>query len=107
MLRELWFDTVRATSSMRNQFQGTLRLIFLRRLIMIKSAISNTVYTRLVATTSIVAKLAVCAVLIGGAVSCAHAATKKPEVRSPSQAKLAELDRDWKRLHSRSHRGAL
>ena len=49
---------------------------------MIKSAISNTVYTRLVTTTSIVAKLVVCAVLIGGAVSCAQAATKKPTVGS-------------------------
>ena len=74
---------------------------------MIKSAISNTVYIRLVTTTSIVAKLAVCAVLIGGAVSCAQAATRKPAVGSPSQAKLAELERDWKRLHSRSHRGAI
>jgi hypothetical protein len=84
-----------------------LRLIFLKRLTMIKSAISNTVYTRLVTTTSIVAKLAVCAVLIAGAVSCAQAATTKPTARPSSQVKLAKLERDWKRLHSRSQHGAL
>ena len=74
---------------------------------MIESAISNTVYTRLVTTTSIVAKLAVCAVLIAGAVTCAQAATTKSAIQPPSQANLAKLERDWKRLHSRGHRGAL
>jgi hypothetical protein len=130
MLRELWFVTVRATSQLRNQFQGTSRLIFLKRPTMIKSAISNTVYTRLVTTTSIVAKLAVCAVLIAGAASCAQAAAaaaaaaggasftprratahaiskaaaNKPTARPSS---LAKLERDWKRLHSRSQHAAL
>ncbi|WP_068025917.1 hypothetical protein [Rhodoplanes sp. Z2-YC6860] len=74
---------------------------------MIKSAISNTVYIRLVTTTSIVAKLAVCAVLVAAAVSCAQAATTKPTLRHSSQAKLAKLERDWRRLHSRSQHEAL
>src|SRR5215510_14131232 len=102
---------------------------FLRRLIMITSAISNTVYTRLVITTSIVAQLAVCAILVAG-IGNAHAATKddnstssasrraathathkaavkKPTARPSSDVKLAKLDRDWKQLHSRLEHGAL
>lgn len=103
---------------------------------MIKSAISSTVNTRLVTTTTIVAKLAVCAVLIAGA-TCAQAATgddasvtprrtavhraatlathnvaaknsaKKLAKKQPAQANLAKLERDWKRLHSGSQHGAL
>jgi hypothetical protein len=72
---------------------------------MIKSAISNTVHTPLVSTTSIVAKLAVCAVLLAG-VDSAHAA-KSDRSDAANQAKLAKLERDWKRLHSRRQIGVL
>jgi hypothetical protein len=84
---------------------------------MIKSAISSTIHTRLVTTTSIVAKLAVCAILLAG-IDCAHAAknpaaknlatrTAKLSAAKAAQARLARLDRDWKRLHSRRQVGLL
>jgi len=111
---------------------------------MMKSAISSSVYFRLVTTTSIIAKLAVCAILLAS-ISYAHAAKidgsdakdaaprpaahvtlKKPlaknltaknlttknrpahKVAQPDKdAKLARLEREWKRLHSRRQVGAL
>lgn len=85
---------------------------------MIKSAISSTVYTRLVSTTSIVAKLAVCAILLAGIDSAdaananandgagAKAAVHRPAAKATLK-KLARLEREWKRLHSERQVGML
>ena len=69
------------------------------------SAISNTIHTPLVTTTWIVAKLVVGAVLIAGA-TCAQAGEAIVN-QQPSPAKLADLDRGWKKLHSRRQHAAL
>jgi hypothetical protein len=77
---------------------------------MIKSAITGSAYFRLVTTTSIVAKLAVCAILLAS-MSSAHAAKNandasklQTKAAKASESKLAKLEREWKRLHS--HRQA-
>jgi hypothetical protein len=90
----------------------------------IDRAISNTVYTQWVTTASILAKLAVCAILLAS-VTCAqavsgdesnqsgvsrragvHAAPKltaaKPRpIRNVADSNLAKLEREWKRQRSR------
>ena len=75
---------------------------------MIKNAISGSAYFRLVTTTSILAKLAVCAILLAS-MSSAHAASpsKSTHADKASEAKLAKLEREWKRLHSRRQAGML
>ena len=85
---------------------------------MIKNAISESAYFRLVTTTSIVAKLAVCAILLAS-MSSAHAAnntklpahkaghSKSTEADKASEAKLVKLEREWKRLHSRRQAAVL
>jgi hypothetical protein len=92
-----------------------------RRIMTIGRAISGTVYTRLVTTTSIIAKLAVCAVLLAG-IRCAHAASddgvaRRSSVpamqnvsgarpwmtREPAASNLARLERGWTRQRSRHH----
>jgi hypothetical protein len=80
---------------------------------MIKSAITGSACFRLVTTTSIVARLAVCAILLAN-ISSAHAAknandaTKlQTKAAKASEAKLAKLEREWKRLHSRRQAGLL
>src|SRR5689334_2788425 len=69
---------------------------------MIKNAISGSAYFRMVSTTLIFAKLAVCAVLLAS-ISSAHAASpsKSTQADKASEAKLAKLEREWKQLHSR------
>jgi hypothetical protein len=55
---------------------------------MIENAVSSTVYIRLVTTTSIVAKLAVCAILLAGSTS-AHAAKNEGSDASGAPRRLA------------------
>jgi len=90
----------------------------------IERAISSTVYTQLVTTTSILAKLAVCSILLAG-ISSAHAvsddganrsgvsrrsgvpaaprlaAAKSQPIRNVADSNLAKLEREWKRQRSR------
>ncbi len=94
---------------------------------MIQSAISNTVDTRLVATTSIVAKLAVGAILIAGitdarAVETVHSKAIHAKVvhakavhakafhakavssKTVHSKDIAKLEREWKRQHASGER---
>jgi hypothetical protein len=90
----------------------------------IERAISSTVFTQLVTTTSILAKLAVCSILLAG-ISSAHAvsddganrsgvsrrsgvpaapklvAAKPRPIRNVADSNLAKLEREWKRQRSR------
>ncbi len=72
---------------------------------MIKDDISNTVDTRLVTTTSIIAKLVVCAVLLAGIANAK--AAERPQHQTKAHSNLAKLERDWKRLHSSGQRAML
>jgi hypothetical protein len=89
----------------------------------IERAISGTVYTQLVTTTSILAKLVVCAILLASIANAqaaeddgsnrssvsrrsdVHAAqnrggAKLRPIRKTAHANLSKLEREWKRLHS-------
>src|SRR5205807_8542739 len=96
--------------------------VFYRRQIMtIEIAISGTVYTQLVTTTSILAKLVVCAILLASIANAQAAnddsnrsgisrrsgvhtaqkfsgATQRP-FRKADHSNLAKLEREWERLH--------
>src|SRR5438105_15289279 len=90
---------------------------------MIERAISGTVYTQLVTTTSILAKLVVCAILLASIANAqaasdddsnrsgisrrsgVHAAqkfsgVKQRSIRKTDHSSLAKLQREWERLHS-------
>jgi len=89
----------------------------------IERAISGTVYTQLVTTTSILAKLVVCAILLASIANAqaasdddstrsgisrrsgAHAAqkfsgAKQRSIRETDHSNLAKLEREWERLHN-------
>src|ERR1051325_3470071 len=70
-----------------------------------KHDISNCIDTRLVTTTSIIAKLAVFGVLIAG-ITDARAAERPPH-QAKAHSKLLKLERDWKRLHESGQRAML
>ena len=96
----------------------------------IERAISGTVYTRLVTTTSILAKLTVCAVLLAGVASAHaanddetnrsgvarrsgvhaaqnHAGAKPRPIRRAVHSNLSKLEREWKRQQSVGERAML
>ena len=101
----------------------------------IEREISGTVYTRLVTTTSILAKLVVCAILLASIVNAqaandqaanddgsnrsgisrrsgVHAAqnragAKLRPIRNDAHSNLSELEREWQRLHSDRHLATL
>jgi len=70
-----------------------------------KDDISNCIDTRLVTTTSIIAKLVVCGVLLAG-ITNARAA-ERPLHQAKAHSKLLKLERDWKRLHESGQRAML
>ena len=96
----------------------------------IERAISGTVYTQLVTTTSILAKLVVCAILLAsianaqaanddgsntsgvsrrsGVHAAQNRASAKPRpIRKVDHSNLARLEREWQRLHSGQHLATL
>ena len=89
----------------------------------IERAISGTVYTQLVTTTSILAKLVVCTILLASIANAQaagddwsnrssvsrrsdvhaaqnHAAARLRPIRNIAHSNLSELEREWQRLHS-------
>jgi hypothetical protein len=66
----------------------------------IKRVISGAVHTQLATTSSIIAKLAVCAILLAG-IASAHAANGDDSSKSGvARSNLSKLEREWKRQRS-------
>jgi hypothetical protein len=66
----------------------------------IRRVISGAVHTQLATTSSIIAKLAVCAILLAG-IASAHAANGDDSSKSGvARSNLSKLEREWKRQRS-------